>query len=141
MFCFVFLPSAQEIVPLEKGMATHSSFLGWEIPRAEEPGGLLSLGSQRIRHDLATEHTHPLISRKLQVRLSPLPLQGLFPSPLISFCSKQPSSFPPEVPSLLLPPHLCLSLLPSLPPDMPAFIFLPCTNPPIPQCPPQSSHT
>ena len=32
--------------PLEKEMATHSSFLPWEIPRAEEPGELQSLGSQ-----------------------------------------------------------------------------------------------
>ena len=34
--------------PLEKGMATHSSILAWEIPRTEEPGGLQSMGSQRI---------------------------------------------------------------------------------------------
>ena len=31
--------------PLEKGMATHSSILAWEIPRTEEPGGLQSMGS------------------------------------------------------------------------------------------------
>ena len=37
--------------PLEKGMATHSSILAWEIPRAEEPGRLQSLGSQRAGHD------------------------------------------------------------------------------------------
>ena len=30
--------------PLEKGMATHSSFLAWRIPRKEEPGGLQSTG-------------------------------------------------------------------------------------------------
>ena len=35
--------------PLEKGMATHSSILAWRIPWTEEPGGLLSMGSQRIR--------------------------------------------------------------------------------------------
>ena len=40
--------------PLEKGMATHSSILAWRIPWAEEPGGLQSLGSQRVRHDWAT---------------------------------------------------------------------------------------
>ena len=38
----------------EKVMATHSSVLAWEIPWTEEPGGLQSMGSQRIRHDLAT---------------------------------------------------------------------------------------
>ena len=33
--------------PLEKGMATHSSILAWEIPWAEEPGGLQSMGLQK----------------------------------------------------------------------------------------------
>ena len=37
--------------PLEKGMATHSCIPGWEIPRTEKPGGLQSMGSQRVRHD------------------------------------------------------------------------------------------
>ena len=36
---------------LEKGMATHSSILAWEIPWTEEPGRLHSMGSQRVRHD------------------------------------------------------------------------------------------
>ena len=34
--------------PLEKGMATHSSILAWTIPWTEEPGGLRSMGSQRV---------------------------------------------------------------------------------------------
>ena len=37
--------------PLEKEMATHSSVLAWRIPRTEEPGGLQTMGSQRVRHD------------------------------------------------------------------------------------------
>ena len=37
--------------PLEKGMATHSSILAWRIPRTEEPGGLQSMGSQRVRYN------------------------------------------------------------------------------------------
>ena len=37
--------------PLEKGMATHSSIPAWKIPWTEEPGGLQSMGSQRIGHD------------------------------------------------------------------------------------------
>ena len=37
--------------PLEKGMATLSSILAWEIPWAEEPGGLQSMASHRVRHD------------------------------------------------------------------------------------------
>ena len=36
---------------LEKEMATHSSVLAWKIPWTEEPGGLQSMGSQRVRHD------------------------------------------------------------------------------------------
>ena len=37
--------------PLEKEMATHSSILTWEMPWTEEPGGLQSMGSQRVGHD------------------------------------------------------------------------------------------
>ena len=37
--------------PLEKGMATHSKFVAWRIPWTEEPGGLQSMGSHRVRHD------------------------------------------------------------------------------------------
>ena len=37
--------------PLEEGMATHSSILAWRIPWTEEPGGLQSVGSQRIGDD------------------------------------------------------------------------------------------
>ena len=40
--------------PLEKEMATHSSILAWRIPWAEEPGGLQSMGLQRVGHDWAT---------------------------------------------------------------------------------------
>ena len=36
---------------LEEGMATHSSVLPWRIPGTEEPGGLQSMGSQRVGHD------------------------------------------------------------------------------------------
>ena len=42
--------------PLGKEMATHSSILPWEIPWTEEPGD--HMGSQRVGHDLANEHTH-----------------------------------------------------------------------------------
>ena len=37
--------------PLETEMATHSSTLAWRIPWTEEPGGLQSMGSQRVRQD------------------------------------------------------------------------------------------
>ena len=42
---------------LEEGMATHSSILAWRIPLIEEPGGLQSMGSQRVRHNWATKHS------------------------------------------------------------------------------------
>ena len=53
------LPSPQETQvqslsqedPLEKQLATHSSILAWRIPWTEEPDGLQSTGSQRVRHD------------------------------------------------------------------------------------------
>ena len=38
--------------------AAHSSNLAWESPWTEEPAGLQSLGSQRVRHDSVTVHTH-----------------------------------------------------------------------------------
>ena len=37
--------------PLEKEMAIHSSTIAWKIPWTEEPGGLQSMGSQRVGHD------------------------------------------------------------------------------------------
>ena len=43
------IPGSED--PLEKEMATHSSILAWRIPRTEEPGGLQSMGLQRVRHD------------------------------------------------------------------------------------------
>ena len=56
------LPAVQEIQemrvqslgwedPLEREMTTHSSVLAWIIPWTEEPGGLLSMGSQRVEHN------------------------------------------------------------------------------------------
>ena len=56
------LPAMQEIQvrsldwedPLEEGMATHSSILAWRTPRTEDPGGLRSIGSQRVGRDCVT---------------------------------------------------------------------------------------
>ena len=49
--------SGRTCLPLCQGkeMATHPSFLAWEIPWTEEPGMLQSIRSQRVRHDLVTE--------------------------------------------------------------------------------------
>ena len=60
--------------PLEKEMATHSSILAWKIPWTEEPGGLQSTGSQRVRHDWATSlhfftsHASKVMLKILQAR-------------------------------------------------------------------------
>ena len=43
--------------PLEKEMATHSSILGWEIPRTEESGGLQCMGSQKSWTQLSNKTT------------------------------------------------------------------------------------
>ena len=43
------IPESEDV--LEEEMATHFSVLAWRIPRAEEPGGLQSIGSQRVRHN------------------------------------------------------------------------------------------
>ena len=48
--------------PLEEEMATHSSILAWENPWVEEPGGLQSMGLQRVRHDLVTKQ--PQVNRE-----------------------------------------------------------------------------
>ena len=51
----VWVQSLGQKDPLEKEMATHSSILAWEVPWTEEPGGLQSMGLQRVRHNLATK--------------------------------------------------------------------------------------
>ena len=55
------LPTVQEtqVQPLEKEMTTHSRILAWEIPWIEEPGGLWSMGLQRVRYSWVT-NTHRL---------------------------------------------------------------------------------
>ena len=56
--------------PLEEEMATHSGILPWEIPQTEEPGGLQSMGSQRVRHDWTTARRHWLHDCKSPTDLS-----------------------------------------------------------------------
>ena len=50
--------------PREEEMAAHSSILAWRIPWAEEPGGLQSMGSHRVRTCLSTHHSHSVGARK-----------------------------------------------------------------------------
>ena len=57
----IFLTQVQSLgrEDLQEGMATHSSILAWRSPWTEEPGGLQSTGSQRVRHDSSDlAHTH-----------------------------------------------------------------------------------
>ena len=49
-------------------MATHSSILAWRISQTEEPGGLQSLGSQRVRHDLAIKQQQMYYESECQRR-------------------------------------------------------------------------
>ena len=53
--------SLSQADPLEEEMAAHSSILAWKIPWTEDPGGLQSMGSQRVGHDLATKQQFSLI--------------------------------------------------------------------------------
>ena len=63
--------------PLEKEMAIHSSTLAWRIPWTEDPGGLQSVGSQIVRHNLATNIT---ISGNQRENLFCLPSFWIYPS-------------------------------------------------------------
>ena len=49
--CETWVQSLRWEDPLQEAMTTHSSILAWEIPGTEEPGGLQSVGSQRVGHD------------------------------------------------------------------------------------------
>ena len=61
--------------PLEKEMATHSSILAWEIPWTEEPGGLQSMGLQRVWGDWAIHTSLSWVSRTLNTVSEPEYLQ------------------------------------------------------------------
>ena len=70
--------------PLEEGMATHSSILAWRLLWPEEPGGLQSIGSHRIRHNWEPEDAaHSAIKRinidtmpEINIRISILSERG-----------------------------------------------------------------
>ena len=76
-------------------MATCSSILAWRIPWTGEPGGLQSMGLQRVRHDRMSTHTEymHLISRQTALKCDHT----------ISFFLKQPSSFLGMLPSFMEP--------------------------------------
>ena len=55
--------------PLEKEMATHSSVLAWRIPWTEEPGGLQSMGLQRVRLDWADGNDDPICETAKEIQM------------------------------------------------------------------------
>ena len=73
--------------PLEKGTATHSSILTWRIPWTEEPGGLWSMGSQRVGHDWSN----------LAYTQEP---QGLLPQ--VSNSAVKTEHFPPKLDKIII---------------------------------------
>ena len=84
-------------------MATHSSILAWRILWTQEPSGLQFMGSQRIRHDSATEHTH--MEAEAQDR-GPCRF-GFFSGRRLSFCAVTWSSLCACAPGASLCPTFC----------------------------------
>ena len=76
--------------PLEEGMATPSSILAWRIPWMEEPGGLQSIGSHRVRHDWSNlVRTHACLSQNLII--GTVHLGSIYYSFLVRTISGSPS--------------------------------------------------
>ena len=75
--------------PLEEGMATHYSILAWRVPWTEEPGGLQSMGLQRVRNDWRDLAPHAQVLSQSS--------QGFLPSVpafhISTRCSPIPDSF------------------------------------------------
>ena len=84
--------------PLEKEMATHSSTLTWKIPWREEPGGLQSTGSKRVRHDWATSlsFSHPYVTTGKTIALTIWTFVGKVMSLLFNMLSRFVIGFLPR---------------------------------------------
>ena len=75
--------------PLEEGMATHSSVLTWRIPWTEEPGGLQSMGSQRVGHDWSDSMCKHILGKYMLMNIissSCTDLLIIVWCPTLSFC-------------------------------------------------------
>ena len=55
--------------PLEKEMSIHSSILAWKIPWTEELQGLEFMGSQTVRHNLATKEQHIINAKYIKIEI------------------------------------------------------------------------
>ena len=104
----LWVQSLGQEVPLEEGMATHSSILAWRISQTEEPGGLWSIGSQRAGRDwsdLAGMHAQSAVHHaSLSFNIS----QSLLK--LMSIDSMMPSNHLILCHHLLLLPSICPSI-------------------------------
>ena len=83
--------------PLEKEMASHSSILAWKILWTEEPGGLQSIGSKRVRHDSACMQDGANIATQVFQQESTSPKSWVLEDPtglmnIISFNSHKPTN-------------------------------------------------
>ena len=77
-------------------MATHSSILAWKIKWTEEPGGLQSMGSQKVGHDLATKQ------EQLKEKLLFLGVFTVGDENVSIYCRKQQLHFPPVCETLVI---------------------------------------
>ena len=85
--------------PLEEEVATHSSILAWKIPWTEEPGGLQSMRSQKVRQLNAHVHTHTHVKNQLAYCKRELLLSSIefFCIPFSSWNAQTPSSSSPSL--------------------------------------------
>ena len=95
--------------PLEKEMTIYSSILAWEIPWTEEPGGLQSMGSQRVVHEWVTKHHYHHLKLsfvflltcscpyKLPIDSMPFLPQGLAPLRLVPLIRYPLISYPTQL--------------------------------------------
>ena len=60
----MWVQSSSKEDPLKKERATHSNIIAWEVSWTEEPGGLQSMGLQRVVHDLVTQHMSSIYKEK-----------------------------------------------------------------------------
>ena len=95
-------------ISFPKEMATHCSILAWEIPWTEEPGGLQSMGSQRVRRDLATKqqwHKVPGFTAGACTRISSPPPAAFVQSPSFTLWWLRWSPFGAAMSTIYPPPQ------------------------------------
>ena len=108
LFAFTYTHGVCSTYTMEKETGTHSSTLAWEVPWTEEPGGLQSMGSRRVRYDWVTKHGSTTIYNH-SVLLSIFPVicqDNLFvSSPTFSILAQVTSIFYPDCGSVCSHPY------------------------------------